>query len=210
MIHFAESEEYLQYLQSNDLSNVIVSPVTFNSGMDGLQHDDFGRRIVFAAARAMGLISISWTDFFERFSSERLSAYAAIKMLWRVFGEDRPVLLLVDELSKAIGYDKAVMSDIGRILGEFGNVDVLTSSLSPAYINGLVTGSQRPIVYRILPPLIDFNLGQNECKLWARMIIAKAEVANGEKVEVFKVNILNNFYKLMSGHPRSILRWQSG
>ncbi len=43
-------------------------------------------------------------------------------MLFRVLGEDRPMLLLVDELRVAKD-DKEVMTQLGRALNGFGNVD---------------------------------------------------------------------------------------
>ena len=113
------------------------------------------------------------------------------------------MLLLVDELSKAVGYANIVMAEIGTLLGNYTGIDILTSSLSPAYISDLVTCSRRSFVNITL---INEILGKRECMEWAARIIARAEHENGESVEVFKKNILINFYKLMSGHPRSIQR----
>eukprot|EP00975_Prorocentrum_lima_P048543 10155001-Prorocentrum_lima.AAC.1 len=67
------------------------------------------------------------------------------------------MLLLVDELSKAKDGLK-VMSEIGVILDGERTVDVLVSSLSPTYIVNLLTGSQRPVEYVVLPPLIEEKL----------------------------------------------------
>lgn len=98
--------------------------------------DRLGMRIIFGAIHAMGLSEeIKWQDFSE--NVEDTSANKAVKFLRSVFGSERPVLLLVDELGKAED-DKDVMKQLGEVSDFDGNTHVLVSSLSPGYIYDLV------------------------------------------------------------------------
>ena len=132
-----------------------------------------------------------------------------MKILRRVFDPvnpsettQRPMLIGVDEISKSKN-DKVVMKQLGAVLDKFKDVDVIVSSLSPAYVENLVTDSQRPVDYVVLPPLLDAKLGMKECVEWTEMI-TKSAYTKKEDVDVFKLNILRNAYLLFSGHPRSI------
>ena len=55
------------------------------------------------------------------------------------------------------------MSQLGELLNFQSEVDVVVSSLSPGYIDELLTGSQRPVSYVVLPPMLDSGLGRVEC-----------------------------------------------
>ena len=122
--------------------------------------DCFQLRIIYGAIRAMGLDNISWDDFLKRFENYKLDdiGITAISLLKETFGADRRILILVDELSKATD-DKTVMKTIGEIIDKYNECDVVVSSLSPTYIEVLLTGSQRPINYGILQPLLYSDLG---------------------------------------------------
>ena len=128
-----------------------------------------------------------------------------IVFLQKIFGEDRKYLILVDEISKA-NDDVKVMRDLGEILNKIDNCDIVVSSLSPQYINKLLTGSQRNINYVILPPLLYSNLGKEECKYFYKKILQCAESKNIilNNVDEFKKNLIENAYLLCSGHPRTI------
>ena len=81
----------------------IVSPLTFNSKMTGGE-DLFELRIIYGACISMGLIcdeEYVWDDFYKRFINYKLDNRGAINILQYIFGADRPILILVDELSKA-------------------------------------------------------------------------------------------------------------
>ena len=133
---------------------------------------------------------------------EGLSLVDAVDVLRVLYGTDRRVLVMVDEISKAtpIGADARVMTTLGTILDQYDMVDVLISSLSPQYITNLATGSNRYIDYVTMAALIDSGLGQNQCIEWAR--IMTKNVSGGSKLYLF--NILKSAYLLLSGHPRSI------
>ena len=135
----------------------------------------------------------------NRSQYDTLTATDAVELLRRVFDT---LLIGVDEISKS-KKDKIVMRQLCAILDKFKDVDVILSSLSPEYVRKLVTDSQRPIDYLVLPPLLDAKLGMKECAKWAEKI-SKLAYTKKEDVDMFKLNILRNTYLLYSGHPRSI------
>jgi hypothetical protein len=173
LANFALMPQFKEYVQDRA---AIISMFTFNSEMDE-PPDALGLRIIFGAIRSMGLhdpaVPPEWEAFVKRHRHHHdLDAVEALRLLFRVLGEDRPMLLLVDELRIAKD-DKEVITQLGRVLNRFGNVDVLVSALSPKYIADLVTpNSQRPITYILLPPLLDADLCRKECSAWADRLIA--------------------------------------
>ncbi|KAJ1426028.1 hypothetical protein B484DRAFT_431920 [Ochromonadaceae sp. CCMP2298] len=207
IVQFPASAAYNQYLKDTDRSAAIVSTLTFNSGMDkNIKINDVGRRIMFGGMRAMlgsELFPMKWRAFLEKFKAQNIPACDAVDMLRHLFGLDRPVLLLVDELSKAVN-DKEVMGELGTVLAQDGNCDVVVTSLSPAYVFGLLSGSQRPITYIPMSPLLSttagLSVGAKECTRWADRV----NVAAGGVSNPFKLNILKHAYLLASGHPRSL------
>jgi len=159
LAHFPDSKEYLKYCKTQP---PIVAPLSFNGAMTEylLISHTFGLRILFGAAMAMrssetvlqsveesskrDLDTASWESFIETFEHYKfLSATGAVRVLKNVYGADRRILVLVDELSKAAGNNKGdddVMREVGALLDGFGDVDVIVSSLSPQYIDTLMTG----------------------------------------------------------------------
>ena len=133
---------------------------------------------------------------------EGLSLVDAVDVLRLLYGTDRRVLVIVDEISKAapIGADGYVLSTLASLLDRYDIVDILISSLSPQYITNLAKGSNRYIDYIPLVALIDSDLGQSHCIEWAG--IMTKHVIGDNKVYYF--NILKSIYILLSGHPRSI------
>ena len=116
--HFPDSKAYKEYVGYNQ--KPIVSTLTFNSNMGtlGNDRDAFGLRIIFGAALAMGLLSeeeLDWEDFAEQFPLFDLKATAAVRLLKQLLGSGRPILILVDEISKARN-SKDVMSQLGELL----------------------------------------------------------------------------------------------
>ena len=210
IVHFPESAAYKQYLKDTDRPSAIVSTLTFNSGMDSKipKINDVGLRIIFGSMRAMlgrELFSLSWEAFLDKFKAiqESFSGCDAVDMLRRLFGPDRPVLLLVDELCKAVN-DKEVMMELGYVLNKDGDCDVVITSLSPAYVFDVTYGSQRRITFVPVLPLLSttagLSVGKKECNRWAERV----NVAAGGLSTPFKLNVLNHAYLLMSGHPRSL------
>ena len=139
LVHFPSSTAYQEYcmgLTSEDDPKIppVVSTLTFNSGMTDYFPGDFGLRIIYGAAKAMGLFeaeNVNWDFFCDRFSSTTasLTAKKAIVLLQSVFSctKNTRMLVLVDEISKA--YDsQSVMNEIGSILDKFENVDVIVSA----------------------------------------------------------------------------------
>jgi hypothetical protein len=131
-----------------------------------------------------------------------ITASMAIDILREFFGSERPILLLIDELSKAKEYDITVITAVGNILDTFGDVDVIVSSLSPNYIKNLVTTeSQRSIKYTILRPLVDFEYMKDASKLWVNDFLTFSRI----KVDnVFVLHLLKSIYLMVSGDPRSL------
>ncbi len=81
---------------------------------------------------------------------------------------------------------------------------MVATSLSPAYIFALLTGSQRPIVYIPTVPLqsttAGLSVGATECGQRANRI---NDTVGGVSNQ-FQLNVLNEAYLLMPGHPRSL------
>ena len=203
LAHFPESVAFKCYLDHHPL---IVSTLTFNSAMNG-GRDSIGLRIIFGAAISMGLFnsSYTWLEFYTPHmncfpENYNLEALQAVDLLQRVFGQDHRVLIMVDELKKADN-SSHVMSQLGVLLDKKGECDMLVSALSPEYIRKLLSGSQRPVSYVILEPLLDSRLGKDECLVWANRLI---DEVGADKVDLYKQRLLRNTYLLFSGHPRAL------
>lgn len=178
----------------------------------------FGLRILFGAAMTMkspSCVQIPKEDYmliWARFTFKLrdhigLSASSAIQVLKDVYGINRRILVLVDELSKASNIfknaDENMITEIGLVLDGFQNVDVIISSLSPQYVRALLTGSQRPINYILLGSSLDRRLGQKECQKWVDKILHKV-CESDQYVDEFAIRFLKSIDLLMSGHPRSL------
>jgi len=157
--HFPSSVAYSEYVASRTLttSPAIVSLITFNSAMSDTA-DALGLRILYGTLVSMGVMQesqVPWTHFFEQFSVVAdWSATEAVVIIRKAVGQDRPILLLVDELSKSID-DTFVMKQLATVLDFDGNCDIVVSALSPEYIRALVTLNNRPIKYVVLGSLLN-------------------------------------------------------
>lgn len=177
----------------------------------------FGLRILFGAAMAMQSAEskklqpeddpFRWHNFlnlFETFAS--LSALDAVVILREVYGDNRRVLVLVDELSKIARHDQAddaVVGEIGHILDSLDYADVIVSSLSPQYAEALLTGSGRSVLHVMLESLIKYGLGHEECMDWANRLLSQLGKSEIE-VDKFAIRFLQSIDLLLSGHPRSL------
>lgn len=208
LIHFPQSAYYRKYAGNN----AIVCPLTFNGAMSSSPILAFGVRILYGACMTIGVEYVknrSFEDFvkdFQSMSALDISALDAVCVLRQVFGgtEDRKILILVDEISKANGFegDKDVMKQIEVLLDNEDHCDVIFSALSPKYVKDLASDSNRIIKYIVPTPMLDSQLGRKECESWANILISKAELIG--HVNDFKKNLLRNSYLLLSGHPRSL------
>jgi len=194
----------------------IVATLTWNSGM-ALEPVSLGLRMLYGAVRGMGLEDVTWGQWIEDIGgtdpNATISANDAVAMLRRLFG-DRPVLVLVDELAKSandfdipIGWsltnDARVMIELGGLLDNDGDFHAVVSSLQPAYIVDLVSGSQRMVDYVVLTQLFDVNLGGGtDVSDWAKAMHDLIPVA--QKTNEFTLNLLSSAALIMSAHPRSV------
>ena len=202
LVHLPLSKSYRNYINN---TSPIVSTLSFNSGMGFETPDVFSLRILYGASQAMGLFENNqqtWFSFQKKWNYIDLTTIDAINILEKLFGFQRPIIILVDELSKAKN-DKLIMPQLGSILDAKENCDLVVSSLSPQYIDELLTGSQRRINYVPLKLLLNENLGKQECLNWANTLIT---FAGGENIvfDSIKKNALKNSYLLLSVHPRSL------
>jgi hypothetical protein len=130
----------MEYVKSRWVEEPIVAPVAFNSAMEYCEPNipAIGLRMLFGSAAVMTLMTTKWRYFYSRLKQYAdLSAADAVETHRKVFGNDRPVLILVDEIAKAKcseNITKNMVSDLGLCLNEDQNIDVIVSSLSPAYI----------------------------------------------------------------------------
>ena len=219
LAHFPTSPEWQEFVGDGAS---IVSTLTWNSGMSG-GPVSFGLRIIYGAVRGMGLATTKWLQWSEDMegtvpNAAMLSANDAVSLLRQLFGHHRPVLLLVDELAKSanefdipranligrpgVTNDARVMGELGGLLDRDGDFHAVVSSLQPAYIRDLVSGSQRMVDYVVLTQLLDANLGSEEISEWATQLIPSEP--SEPKPNPFVVNILSSSHVLMAAHPRSM------
>jgi hypothetical protein len=107
MNHFPRCNEYQSFTSSR--GPLIVAPFTFNRGMSHGERNipAVGLRMLYGAACVMTAGYMSWKIFYEQFKDHSyLQASSAVEVLRRVFGESRPVLILADEISKAVECDE--------------------------------------------------------------------------------------------------------
>ena len=161
LCHFPESDAYKEYIGLS--RSPIVSTLTFNKDMNYSPNsqDAPGLRVLYGAAVSMGVLcrkGITWRDFADRYPCHNLDVFTAVKILRHVFGSERPVLLLIDEISRAKN-SVAVATSFGEVLDLIGDCDVVVSALSPGFVADLMSGSQRPIKYVVLAPLLQSDLG---------------------------------------------------
>ena len=133
----------------------------------------------------------------------------AVDIIRRLFGKDRLMLIIMDELIKAnnertMQYDATAMRELGTILNSDGRTDILVSSLSPTYIDTLMTGSNRLIDYISLRPLPLDQLGMSEFKPFAEAMISDVEREMKAPMNSFCKRLLLNTPTLASGHGRSV------
>ena len=210
LAHFPESSAYLSYLKAHNCRNSpLVIPVTFNSPMNG-ENNAFALRMMYGAYFVMSGTNVvnfpSWSTFFKEFQEfEFISAKSGLETIREIYGRDRPVILLVDEISKAfpVGSDKIVMREIGTLLDDHssGFIDVIVSSLSPNYLSTLVIGTSRPITYTFLPPLLNSSLGKVEAEIFTSNVL---KYMNTQNVNKIFVRTLEASYLLVSGYPRRL------
>ena len=84
----------------------------------------------------------SLSDLLHTGTDNFISASTGVDLLLEVFGSDRHVLVLVDEISKAgdgmLSSQIPLMKELGNVLDTYENVvDVLVSTLAPIFINVL-------------------------------------------------------------------------
>ena len=136
--------------------------------------------------KAMGCCGeMRWEDFSKRFiECENISGRNAVEIIRRIFGEDRLMLIEVDEVMKSRDYDQTVITQLGEILDWDGRTDVLVTSLSPAYIRTLVTQtSQRSLNYIPLRPLPVDQLGMAQYTPLAEQLIRRVEAGEDDGIE---------------------------
>ena len=210
LAHFPTSPEWQEF--GGD-GAAIVSTLTWNSGMGG-GPVSFGLRIIYGAVRGMGLANTKWSQWSKDMeatvpNAAMLSAYDAVSLLRQLFGRHRPVLLLVDEVSKtkyypnphpALANDARVLHDLGQLLDTDEHFHAVVSSLSPAYIRDLLWDSQRQPLCVVLTQLLDANLGGEEISHWAT---GMCQLIPPEP-NPFVVNILSSSHVLMAAHPLSV------
>jgi hypothetical protein len=202
----------------------IISTLTWNSSMtDGPQ--SLGLRIIFGAMRSHGFTEEQWLPWAEKMLNEeseahKLTACQAVTLLRNLLGNDRPVLLLIDELAKVdqppypIGGARSAkyMGEIGSFLDasvfdasgtKYASNMAVVSSLAGEFIKTLLSGSQRQIKYVAVPPLLDAGLGENEVGVWAERVLSSVQP---QPVGEYVTRMLKSSHLLMSGHPRSLQR----
>jgi hypothetical protein len=200
LAHFPASDAYRSYAMQGENAPV-VSVVTYNSGMNGGTLS-VGVRIIFGAIRSMGLTECAWTPFEEEFGHIKTSALDAVQLLHGAFGAQRRVLVCVDELSQAGPDDQAIMAELGSLLADDGDCDVLVTSLSLHYIERLLRSSQRAIDFiPILPLPSDASLPPLDACVEA--ILSNFGEAQVETM-AYKTRLMRSVQILASGHPRTL------
>jgi hypothetical protein len=181
--------------------------------------DTLGLRLMYSAAVSMvgvekGISRINsdpflkdWDTFLGIFGRYKDVANArnAIEIIRDVYGRNRPILVLVDELAKVkeIGGSEKVLSSLCELYDEDSRLDMIVSSLSLPYVAALLTNSQRRVEYVILPTLIDSDVGRNETVVWADTLWANA-IKKNPSLNEYIHRILRSTHLFMSGHPRSL------
>lgn len=205
LVHFPASAAYQEFCDHPDEFHApIVSLLTFNSGMEG-GPISIGLRILFGALACMNLLlNQTWDEFCSQPAAcdKHITAVDAVNMLRRVLGQDRRVLVCVDELSKAAnGEDAVVMIDLGSLLTRVAVCDVLVTALSPQYVTELVSGSHRPIKYLPIQPL---EGDVDECRDAVKHFLNRKMKGKNVEIGDYKRRILRSAYLLASGHPRTL------
>jgi hypothetical protein len=210
LVHLSGHSAYQQYCKGVP---AIIAPLTFNSGMCNAPVA-LGLRVLFGAATAMGRfkdVDMSWNCFAETLGALdgdlfHLSASSAVEALHQLYGPERHVLILVDELAAAAvveeGGDEAVMRQLLGVIGKHGSADVVVSALGAPYIDDLVWKvSTRSTIYEPLGPLYHLESGRKACAEWAGKVLGGRSVTD-KSVRA----LLEGAVRLVSGHGRSIER----
>lgn len=211
MAEFPFSAQFKQYAkarqQDEGLDHTpLVALFTFNSGM-GYPHDvAIGLRIIYGVLRWTGSTEM-WKDFYDRHAhSKDLNAADAVAVLRQAFGDNRLILIGVDELSKTGESSKDIMQQLCVVLDNDGRTDVLVSTLSPAYIRELLNGTQRDIDYVPIPPLSS-NALEEEFRDVSEALVQRVkqelEACGFPALDPVNERILRNIHILASGHPRT-------
>jgi len=218
--------------------NTIVCVFTFNSEMDG-DPLSLGLRIAYGSLRSSGSTE-TWNHFIADLlqsvkedpsmmesslslsQSNQEDVRQAIKLIRDVRGQgaDCPVLIIVDEFSKARKYlsdrlpelelvakEKSLMHALGDAMDRDPNTHVIATSLSPQFIKVLVTGSQRTIKYVPLPidPLLEHPLGLDTCSTWVQELMEKNDW-KAKEIDWMHQRVMEHMALVLSVHPRSVER----
>eukprot|EP01031_Cornospumella_fuschlensis_P029467 gene29467-35567_t len=236
LAHFPESEAYKAYLSqlegpaATSGAPPIVAPLTFSSEMGyGLSQGDkfpmLGLRMLYGAAVSMaspGSKVPSWEAFAEDFrqsSSAFLNVDDAAKVLRQVYGQERRLLVLVDDIRKAQPGDSNSDSDsdskrnmmitllrkLGNLQASDGMSDVLVSSLTARYISDLLGASYWQQIFVVLTPLPHRGLGDSETQRWSAELVQRAS-QEGRSVDASVAKLLRSTHLLCSGHPSTVER----
>ena len=196
---FPTSEAYKKF--SNN-TTPIVSIFTTKYGVD----NPF-LIIVYWAAVTMGLLhedEYTWDMFFNRFHGIFVSGFHSepLQLLRRVFGDNRRVLLLLDDAPTPKWGDDQEPGNyhfyraLDYMMDCEGDCDLIVVANPPFHWLG-----SRRTNWVALKPLLREKLGEKECSEWADGIIQELGTDN---IDQSKQNLLRNVYMLYSGLPRAL------
>lgn len=209
--HFPYSKEYEAYLKNLPFNSPpIIILTTFNSRFEtNREYNMMGLRILYGCLSSLFGIGnvdkvISWKHFTRTYHV--IDPDDAIDIIISVFG-NRPIFLGIDELSKAIGTSSQInllVSSFGTLLNQYTNVDLIVTSLSSSFIAHLTTGNQRKVIYTVLPPLFEDELGKNETRHFVNNFLNNSYSEDSLKdiSNDFCARMVSSCYLLTSGHPR--------
>lgn len=186
----------------------IVSIVTFNGGMRFHNASDaLGLRIIYGALKSANLTESTWPQFLAQFPElADLSGAQAVLMMRQVFGDDRLIFVGVDELAKSKD-PESIGRDLGDILDGDRRTDCVVTALTPQYIDNLVLGSQRRVVY---VPVKVHALTITEYDAIQKRILSAWHRYSDEPLGPFAKRIIKSLPILAGGHFGTIVNIVDG
>lgn len=152
---------------------------------------------------------LSWSDFCLVLSEmEKKTPISVVDAVWLLrtlhgqqHGQQRRVLILVDEIDKATAKGNQVLSELGVLLDLDRDAEVVVSAIDPDHVQSLLSASQRRISYAVLLPLSG-DLIAAETKAWVASLSWDPNITRN----LFKMNLIKSVHLLTSGFPRAMQR----
>ena len=198
----------------------IVALYSLKDHHDWRGNPEVGLRLVHGALASMGVIvdsQVCWDyelfraqvfgngekrDGYDKAAAAVITVEGAVEMLWKLFGRDRPFLLLHDKTSTIEDIKKAqgVLDSLHELVVKHESLDVVVSARSHQYMGARPPSTpQQHIQYVQLQPLLRSKQVEGLAREWAEYVRGRYEASIGSRMDGRVFRLLTGAH-LLAGH----------